>query len=126
MSLLARPTRRYDYIANGAAIYDESFATIRREARFDHLPGDAERVAVRMVHGTGQTDLTDDLVIHPRLVSAARGALDAGAPIITDANMLLAAGLALVACEWSSTAARCASVGGAPRKAWSQAAMAHG
>ena len=65
MSLLSRPTRRYDYVADGAAIYDESFATIRREASFDHLPADAERVAVRMVHGTGQTDLTDDLVIHP-------------------------------------------------------------
>jgi precorrin-8X/cobalt-precorrin-8 methylmutase len=88
MSLLARPTRRFDYVANGAAIYDESFATIRREARFDHLPADAERVAVRMVHGTGQTDLADDLVVHPRLVSAARGALRAGAPIITDAHMV--------------------------------------
>lgn len=88
MSLLARPTRRYDYVADGAAIYDESFATIRRETRLDHLPADAERVAVRMVHGTGQTDLTDDLVIHPGLVSAARGALEAGAPIITDAHMV--------------------------------------
>ena len=73
---------------DGAAIYDESFATIRREARFDHLPADAERVAVRMVHGTGQVDLADDLVIHPRLVSAAREALEAGAPIITDAHMV--------------------------------------
>jgi len=88
MSLLARPTRRYDYIADGAAIYQESFATIRREARVDHLPADAERVAVRMVHGTGQTDLTDDLVIHPRLVAAAREALEAGAPIVTDAHMV--------------------------------------
>lgn len=88
MSLLARPTRRFDYVANGAAIYEESFATIRREARFDHLPADAERVAVRMVHGTGQTDLTDDLVIHPHLVGAARVALEAGAPIITDAHMV--------------------------------------
>ncbi|MFC7361291.1 precorrin-8X methylmutase [Nocardioides astragali] len=88
MSLLSRPTRRYDYVADGAAIYDESFATIRREATFDHLPADAERVAVRMVHGTGQTDLTDDLVIHPRLVSAARAALNNGAPIITDAHMV--------------------------------------
>jgi precorrin-8X/cobalt-precorrin-8 methylmutase len=88
MSLLSRPTRHFDYVADGAAIYDESFATIRREARFDHLPSDAERVAVRMVHGTGQTDLTDDLVIHPRLVGAARAALEAGAPIITDAHMV--------------------------------------
>ncbi|MCW2738493.1 precorrin-8X methylmutase [Nocardioides sp.] len=88
MSLLSRPTRRYDYIADGAAIYDESFATIRREASFDHLPADAERVAVRMVHGTGQTDLVDDLVIHPRLVGAAREALTVGAPIITDAHMV--------------------------------------
>ena len=88
MTLLARPTRRYDYVTDGAAIYDESFATIRREAGFDHLPADAERLAVRMVHGTGQTDLVDDLVIHPRLVSAARTALEAGAAIITDAHMV--------------------------------------
>lgn len=88
MSLLSRPTRRFDYVADGAAIYDESFATIRREARFDHLPADAERVAVRMVHGTGQVDLTDDLVIHSHLVGAAREALDGGAPIITDAHMV--------------------------------------
>ena len=88
MSLLSRPTRRFDYVADGPAIYDESFATIRREARFDHLPADAERLAVRMVHGTGQTDLVDDLVIHPRLVSAARTALEAGAAIITDAHMV--------------------------------------
>lgn len=88
MSLLARPTRRYDYIADGAAIYDESFATIRRETSFDHLPADAERVAVRMVHGTGQTDLAAELVVHPDLVRAARTALEAGAPIVTDAHMV--------------------------------------
>jgi precorrin-8X/cobalt-precorrin-8 methylmutase len=41
-----------------------------------------------MVHACGQTDLTDDLVIHDRLVTAARGALQAGAPIITDATMV--------------------------------------
>lgn len=83
-----RPVRRYDYLDDGAAIYRDSFATIRAEARFDHLPADAEQVAVRMVHGTGQTDLVDDLVIHPRLVGAARAALRAGAPIVTDAHMV--------------------------------------
>ncbi|PVG84379.1 precorrin-8X methylmutase [Nocardioides gansuensis] len=88
MSTPARPSRRYDYVDDGTAIYVESFATIRREASFAHLPADAEKVAVRMVHGTGQTDLVDDLVIHPDLVSAARAALEAGAPIITDAHMV--------------------------------------
>ena len=85
---LVRPTRRYPYVDDGAAIYLDSFATIRREVRFDHLPADAERVAVRMVHGSGQTSLADDLVVHPRLVGAAREALRAGAPILTDAHMV--------------------------------------
>ncbi|MDN5893698.1 MAG: precorrin-8X methylmutase [Nocardioides sp.] len=85
---LTRPPRRYDYLDDGAAIYVDSFATIRAESRLDHLPPDAEKVAVRMVHGTGQTDLTEDLVIHPRLVAAARGALESGAPILADANMV--------------------------------------
>jgi len=87
---VTRPTRRFEYAADGAAIYRESFATIRAEARLDHLPPDAEPVAVRMVHGTGQTDLADDLLVHPSLVGAARDALQAGAPILTDAHMVAA------------------------------------
>ncbi|MCW2845988.1 MAG: Precorrin-8X methylmutase [Nocardioides sp.] len=84
----ARPARRYAYADQGAAIYADSFATIRREARLEALPPGAESVAVRMVHGTGQVDLVDDLVVHPRLVAAARTALEAGAPILTDAHMV--------------------------------------
>ncbi len=84
----ARPPRLYSYVDDGSAIYRDSFATIRRETDLSHLPADAERVAVRMVHGSGQTDLAADLVIHPALVSAARTALDAGAPILTDAHMV--------------------------------------
>jgi len=83
-----RPTKRYDYIDDGAAIYVDSFATIRGEADLSAIPADAEKVAVRMVHGTGQVDLAGDLVIHPGLVAAARGALEAGAPILTDAHMV--------------------------------------
>ncbi len=83
-----RPPRHYDYVDDGAAIYADSFATIRAEARFDHLPADAEKVAVRMVHGTGQVDLVRDLVVHPGLVAAARTALQLGAPVLTDAHMV--------------------------------------
>src|SRR5918995_6199704 len=85
---MRRPPRRYDYEDDGAAIYVDSFATIRRESGLSGVPADAEKVAVRMIHGTGQTDLVDDLVIHPRLVSAARAALNSGAPILTDAHMV--------------------------------------
>jgi precorrin-8X/cobalt-precorrin-8 methylmutase len=83
-----RPTRRYDYIADGPAIYADSFATIRREADLSRLPPEAEKLAVRMIHGTGQPNLVDDLVIHPELVPAARAALRSGAPILCDAHMV--------------------------------------
>jgi precorrin-8X/cobalt-precorrin-8 methylmutase len=85
---MRRPPRRYEYEDDGAAIYVDSFATIRRESDLSSVPADAEKVAVRMIHGTGQTDLARDLVIHPGLVPAARGALEAGAPILTDAQMV--------------------------------------
>jgi len=83
-----RPPRRYEYVDDGPAIYADSFATIRREARLDGVPGDAEKLAVRMIHGSGQVDLVDDLVIHPGLVPAARSALMRGAPILCDARMV--------------------------------------
>ncbi|MFV0462987.1 MAG: precorrin-8X methylmutase [Nostocoides sp.] len=83
-----RPTRRYAYEDKGAAIYLDSFATIRREADLGAVPPDAERLAVRMIHGSGQVDLVDDLAIHPGVVAAARAALGSGAPILCDATMV--------------------------------------
>lgn len=87
---MSSPARPYTYETSGAAIYAQSFATIRAEADLSRVPSEAERTAVRMVHSCGQTDLTRDLVIHPRLVRAARGALQAGAPILVDAQMIAA------------------------------------
>lgn len=86
----ARPPRRYAYADDGAAIYVDSFATIRAESDLSQVPADAEKIAVRMIHGTGQTDLTNDLDIHPGVVDAARSALNAGAPILADAHMVAA------------------------------------
>ncbi|GAB4007261.1 precorrin-8X methylmutase [Nocardioides ultimimeridianus] len=83
-----RPTRRYPYVDAGPAIYVDSFATIRREADLSAVPADAEKLAVRMIHGSGQVDLAQDLVVHPGLMAAARGALEAGAPILCDATMV--------------------------------------
>ena len=66
MTRIERPVRHFDYIAHGPDIYVESFATIRREATAGPRAADAEKVAVRMIHGTGQVDLVPDLVFHPR------------------------------------------------------------
>ena len=85
---LSPPPRLYEYVADGPAIYVDSFATIRREADLSRVPADAEKVAVRMIHGSGQTDLVDDLVIHPRLAAAGRSALAEGAPVLCDARMV--------------------------------------
>jgi precorrin-8X/cobalt-precorrin-8 methylmutase len=88
MTELKPPPGRYDYVTDGPAIYVDSFATIRREARLTAVPPEAEQLAVRMIHGSGQVDLVEDLVVHPRLVPSARSALAAGAPILCDARMV--------------------------------------
>lgn len=76
------------YERDGAEIYRQSFATIRSEAALDGLPDDVSRVAVRMIHACGMTDLVSDLAYTPGVVSAARNALRHGAPILCDAAMV--------------------------------------
>jgi precorrin-8X/cobalt-precorrin-8 methylmutase len=88
MTNLRRPARHYEYVDSGPAIYVDSFATIRREADLRAVPADAEKLAVRMIHGSGQVDLGDDLIVHPQMVSTARAALESGAPILCDATMV--------------------------------------
>lgn len=77
-----------DYIRDGAEIYRHSFATIREEADLAVLPEDLAGVAVRMIHTCGMTDLVDDLAYSLDFVEAGRQALEAGAPILCDANMI--------------------------------------
>ncbi|MEU5581703.1 MULTISPECIES: precorrin-8X methylmutase [Streptomyces] len=78
----------FDYEKDGAAIYRESFATIRAEADLAGLPADVSQVAVRMIHACGMVDLVRDLAFSPRVVADARKALRDGAPILCDANMV--------------------------------------
>lgn len=78
----------YDYIKDGAEIYRRSFGTIRAEADLARFPDDVSRVVVRMIHASGQIDLADDVAWSPGVVQAARAALQAGAPILSDARMI--------------------------------------
>ncbi|MFK4088860.1 precorrin-8X methylmutase [Kribbella sp. NPDC020789] len=80
----------FEYVRDGAEIYRRSFATIRSEAALDQLPADVAQVAVRMIHACGMTDLVTDLAWSPNVVKNARTALQNGAPILCDAQMVAA------------------------------------
>ncbi|QEL23997.1 precorrin-8X methylmutase [Bosea sp. F3-2] len=81
-------SRAYDYIQDGAAIYERSFAIIRAEADLARFSGAAERVVVRMIHACGMTDLPEDVEMSAGFAEAAQAALRAGAPILCDAKMV--------------------------------------
>ncbi|MBF9043676.1 precorrin-8X methylmutase [Rhodobacterales bacterium HKCCE4037] len=78
----------YEYEKNGQAIYDESFATIRAEADLARFDRDSEQVVVRMIHAAGMVGLEAHVKVSEGMVSAARAALEAGAPIFCDAYMV--------------------------------------
>ena len=78
------------YERDGAAIYQQSFATIRREADLSRVPADLERVAVRMIHACGMTDLVGDLAWSAGFAGQAEAALRAGAPVLCDSSMVAA------------------------------------
>lgn len=81
-------TELHTYETNGQAIYDESFATIRREANLGRFTKDEEVVAVRMIHAAGMVGLEEHIVFSDGMAKAARAALEAGAPILCDAYMV--------------------------------------
>jgi precorrin-8X/cobalt-precorrin-8 methylmutase len=81
-------SRAYDYIQDGAAIYERSFAIIRAEADLARFSGAAERVVVRMIHACGMTDLPRDVEMSADFASTAHAALKSGAPILCDAKMV--------------------------------------
>ncbi len=79
---------KIDYVKDGAEIYEKSFAIIRREADLSRFSAEEARLAIRMVHACGMVEAANYLVFSPDLVSAARDALQMGAPILCDSEMV--------------------------------------
>ena len=78
----------YDYEKDGAAIYRESFATIRAEADLARFDPEEEPIAVRMIHAAGMVGLERHIRFSPGFAAIARAALAQGAPIFCDARMV--------------------------------------
>jgi precorrin-8X/cobalt-precorrin-8 methylmutase len=78
----------YDYIHDGTAIYERSFAIIRSEADLSSFSEAEADVAVRMIHACGLVEAAQHFVFSENFVASARTALLAGAPIFCDAEMV--------------------------------------
>jgi precorrin-8X/cobalt-precorrin-8 methylmutase len=78
----------HDYIRDGAEIYKNSFAIIRREADLARFTPEEERVAARIIHSCGMVEVASELYFSPGAAKAGIEALAKGAPILCDANMV--------------------------------------
>lgn len=78
----------YDYIRDGNAIYERSFAIIRAEADLSRFSQPEADIAIRMIHACGDVEAARHFVFGPGFVEAARAAVQAGAPIFCDAEMV--------------------------------------
>lgn len=77
-----------EYLRDGDAIYERSFAIIRAETDLSRFSAAESDVAVRMVHACGLVDSAKNFVFGAGVVAQARAALQAGAPILCDSEML--------------------------------------
>ena len=79
---------RQDYLRDGAAIYESSFAIIRAEADLSRFTPEETDIAVRMIHAAGQVEIAMLIEFAPGFVAAARAALKRNAPILCDSEMV--------------------------------------
>ena len=78
------------YEKDPAAIYAQSFATVRTEARLDRFAPDMQSLITRLIHACGMTEIADRLAYSRDCSEAGRKALTSGAPILCDCEMVAA------------------------------------
>ncbi len=76
------------YEKDPKAIYAESFATVRREARLERFPAGMQAMATRLIHACGMVEIADRLAFSPSAFEAGHAALQNGAPILCDCEMV--------------------------------------
>lgn len=77
-----------EYLRDGSAIYERSFAIIRAETCLSRFTPPESEVVVRMIHACGLVEAAEHVVFATGLVDAARAALEAGAPVLCDSEMV--------------------------------------
>ena len=65
-----------------------SFATVRQEARLDRFGPGMEALAIRLIHACGMVEVADRLAFSSGAYAAGHAALQAGAPVFCDCEMV--------------------------------------
>ena len=78
----------FTYIRDPAEIYRESFAAIRRETDLSSVDDDLAPLALRLVHACAMPDIVGDLAASRGAARTGRTALEKGAPILVDVEMV--------------------------------------
>ncbi len=76
------------YEKDPAAIYAESFATVRKEARLERFAPLMQPVITRLIHSCGMVEIADRLAFSPDAAVRGAGALAAGKPVLCDCEMV--------------------------------------
>jgi precorrin-8X/cobalt-precorrin-8 methylmutase len=83
-------SERYSYLRDPDAIYRESERHIAEIVDLSRFPADMHSLVRRLVHASAEPAIADDLIWSESALAAGRGALEAGAPILVDAEMVAA------------------------------------
>ena len=76
------------YETNPKAIYAQSFATVRAEARLDRFASGMHPLITRLIHSCGMVEIADRLAFSPDAAAAGHAALRRGAPVLCDCEMV--------------------------------------
>jgi precorrin-8X/cobalt-precorrin-8 methylmutase len=82
--------KRLSYLRDPEAIYAASERHIEQSVDLSRFPQDLRPLARRVVHATAEPSIADDLVWSENAFAAGRAALEAGAAVLVDAEMVAA------------------------------------
>lgn len=77
-----------EYLCNPEDIYRRSFELVRAATDLSHIPPDLQSIVVRLVHACGMPDIVNELAWSTDVVAASSAALEGGAALITDCQMV--------------------------------------
>jgi precorrin-8X/cobalt-precorrin-8 methylmutase len=79
---------RFDYIRDPQEITRRSFEIVRAETDLSVLPPEVAEIALRVVHACGMPEISGDLACGGDLAGAGRAALQGGATVLADCEMV--------------------------------------